>query len=99
MRDLGIQGVVRGKTKRTTVPDDCAARPADLVQRQFTPTAPNRLWVADFTYVPTWSGTVYVAFVVDAWSRRILGWRAATSMKTEDYPAEWTRGFMRRVPA
>ena len=55
----------------------------DLVGRQFNPPAPDRLWVADFTYVPTWSGMVYVAFVIDAYSRRILGWRAATSMRTE----------------
>jgi putative transposase len=82
MRELGLRGVTRGKARRTTIPDPAAARPADLVQRRFTPQAPNALWVADFTYVPTWSGTVYVAFVIDAWSRRILGWRAATSMKT-----------------
>lgn len=82
MRELGIQGVRRGEARRTTIPDENAARPADLVQRQFTPAKPNTLWVADFTYVPTWSGTVYVAFVIDAWSRRILGWRTATSMKT-----------------
>jgi putative transposase len=64
------------------VSNAAAARPADLVGRNFNPTAPNRTWVADFTYVPTWSGMVYVAFVLDAYSRRILGWRAATSMKT-----------------
>jgi len=67
---------------RTTVSDPAAPRPADLVARDFNPLAPNRLWVADFTYVPTWSGMVYVAFVIDAYSRRILGWRAAVSMKT-----------------
>jgi putative transposase len=82
MRQLGIHGVRRGKARHTTIPDATAARPADLVQRKFTPDRPNALWVADFTYVPTWCGTVYVAFVIDAWSRRILGWRAATSMKT-----------------
>jgi putative transposase len=59
-----------------------AARPADLVRRQFSPPVPDRLWVAGYTYVPTWAGMVYVAFVIDAYSRRILGWRAATSMKT-----------------
>jgi len=64
------------------VADPAAARPADLVGRRFHRPAPDRLWVADFTYVPTWSGTVYVAFVIDAYSRRILGWRAATSMRT-----------------
>ena len=62
--------------------DPAAARPGDLVKRRFSPPAPDRLWVADFTYVPTWSGMVYVAFVIDAYSRRILGWRTATSMRT-----------------
>jgi putative transposase len=82
MRELGLAGARRGKPKRTTVPDPAAARPADLVRRRFSPPAPDRLWVADFTYVPTWAGMVYVAFVIDAYSRRILGWRAATSMRT-----------------
>jgi putative transposase len=67
---------------RTTVPAADAARPADLVRRQFSPAAPDRLWVADFTYVPAGTGMVYVAFVIDAYSRRILGWRAARSMQT-----------------
>ena len=82
MRELGLRGARRGKRVRTTVPDPAAVRPADLVRRQFSPAAPDRLWVADYTYVPTWAGMVYVAFVIDAYSRRILGWRAATSMKT-----------------
>jgi putative transposase len=82
MRELGLAGARRGKRVRTTVPGEAAARPADLVRRQFSPAAPDRLWVADFTYVPAWTGMVYVAFVIDAYSRRILGWRAATSMKT-----------------
>ena len=82
MRDLGLRGARRGKKVRTTVADPAAARPADLVRRQFSPAAPDRLWVADYTYVPTWAGMVYVAFVIDAYSRRILGWRAASSMKT-----------------
>ena len=82
MRELGLHGARRGKKVRTTVADQSAARPADLVKRQFSPPAPDRLWVADYTYVPTWAGMVYVAFVIDAYSRRILGWRAATSMKT-----------------
>jgi putative transposase len=83
MRQLGLAGARRGKRRRTTVPDPAAARPADLVGRRFSPLAPDRLWVADFTYVPTWSGMVYVAFVIDAYSRQILGWRAATTMRTE----------------
>jgi putative transposase len=82
MRDLGLHGARRGKRVRTTRPDSAAARPADLVRRQFTAAGPDRLWVADFTYVPTWAGMVYVAFVIDAYSRRILGWRTAMSMKT-----------------
>jgi putative transposase len=82
MRELGLAGARRGKRVRTTVPAAAAARPADLVRRQFSPAAPDRLWVADFTYVPAWTGMVYVAFVIDAYSRRILGWRAARSMKT-----------------
>lgn len=82
MKDLELQGVRRGKRVRTTIPDDGAARSADLVKRDFDPPAPNMLWVADFTYCQTWSGTVYVAFVIDAYARRILGWKADTSMKT-----------------
>jgi putative transposase len=82
MRELGLAGARRGKQVRTTVPASDAPRPADLVQRQFSPAAPDRLWVAGFTYVPTWTGMVYVAFVIDAYWRRILGWRAARSMKT-----------------
>lgn len=82
MRELGLRGARRGKKVRTTVPDPAAARPADLVRRRFSRPAPDRLWVADYTYVPAWTGMVYVAFVIDAYSRRILGWRAATSMKT-----------------
>jgi putative transposase len=83
MRDLGLVGAVRGKTKRTTVPGDVAARPGDLVERNFSATAPDRLWVADLTYVPTWSGFVYVAFVMDAFSRRIVGWRCSTSLRAD----------------
>jgi putative transposase len=80
---LGLEGARRGKKVRTTRPDHTAPRPADLVKRQFNPVRPDVLWVADFTYCSTWAGMVYVAFVLDAFSRRILGWRAATSMRTE----------------
>jgi putative transposase len=83
MRQLGLAGAVRGKVKRTTVPAEAAARPGDLVERTFTAPAPNRLWVADLTYVATWSGFVYVAFVMDVFSRRIMGWRASTSLRTD----------------
>jgi putative transposase len=82
MAGLGLAGGRRGKRRRTTVPDPAAARPADLVGRKFSPPAPDRLWVADFTYVPTWAGMVYVAFVIDAYSRQILGWRAVATMRT-----------------
>jgi putative transposase len=82
MQQLGIRGVTRGKTPRTTIADELAARPPDRVDRNFVAPAPNRLWVADFTYVATWAGTVYVAFVIDVFSRRIVGWRAATQMTT-----------------
>jgi putative transposase len=80
MKAMGLQGVVRGKTKRTTISSDQGYRPLDLVQRNFTAIRPNQLWVADFTYVATWSGWVFVAFVIDVFSRMIVGWRAATSM-------------------
>ena len=83
MRDLGLAGAVRGKKARTTVPGDVGARPADLVDRAFSAPAPNRLWVADFTYVSTWSGFAYTAFIVDAFSRAIVGWRVATSLRTD----------------
>ena len=84
MRAEGIQGVVRGGRVRTTRPaEDPATAPQDLVQRQFTAERPNHLWLADFTYVATWRGFVYVAFVIDAFSRRIVGWRAHTTMRTD----------------
>jgi putative transposase len=83
MRELGLHGVVRGARRRTTVPSDLAERPLDLVQRDFEPTAPNRLWVADLTYVPTWAGVAYTAFVIDAYARTIVGWRVSSSMRTD----------------
>jgi len=83
MRQLGLRGVVRGRRAVTTVSDPTTPRPDDLVQRAFTATRPNALWVADFTYVATWRGFVYVAFVIDVFSRRIVGWRASTSMRTD----------------
>jgi transposase InsO family protein len=83
MRRLGIRGVIRGKGYKTTVSDLGAERPADLVERAFTATAPNRLWVADITFVATWRGPVYVAFVIDVFSRMIVGWRVWNSLKTD----------------
>ena len=83
MRRLGLQGVRRGKGVRTTVPDAKAACPLDRVNRQFRADRPNQLWVADFTYVSTWQGFVYVAFVVDVFARYIVGWRVSSSMHTD----------------
>jgi putative transposase len=83
MGELGLRGAVRGKTHRTTTPDAAAPRPADLVDRDFAAQRPNRLWVADLTYVATWSGFVYVAFVIDAFSRFIVGWQTSRSLRTD----------------
>ncbi len=83
MRELKLRGVVRGKRMRTTIPEPIAAGPADLVERQFMATAPNRLWVADLTYVSAWSGFAYTALVIDAFSRAIVGWRVATSLRAD----------------
>lgn len=82
MRELGITGAVRGKRVVTTVPDSSAERAPDLVDRDFVASAPNRCWVADFTHVAAFAGVVYVAFVVDTFSRRIVGWSAATTKQT-----------------
>jgi putative transposase len=97
MRELGIHGVRRGRRVFTTRSDPAAARPADLVNRNFTATRPNRLWVTDLTYVATWSGVAYVCFIVDAFSRMIVGWRVAGHMRTEMVLdaldlAAWSRG-------
>ena len=83
MRAMGLRGAARGKTRRTTVADRRSPRPADLVDRNFTATAPNRLWVADITYVWTTRGFCYVAFVVDVFSRMIVGWRVSSSLRAD----------------
>jgi transposase InsO family protein len=84
MRELGLRGVSRGRAwVITTRADEETSRPADLVDRQFTATRPNQLWVADFTYVATWSGFVYVAFVIDVFARRLVGWRVSASLRTD----------------
>jgi putative transposase len=83
MAELELSGVVRGKKKRTTLSDEVSPRPADLVERNFTAAAPNALWVADLTYVSTWSGFVYVAFVIDVFSRFIVGWRVSNSLHAD----------------
>ncbi|SEI12532.1 Transposase InsO and inactivated derivatives [Paracoccus alkenifer] len=79
MKDMGIQGIIRGKPHRTTIPDKKQPCPMDKVNRQFRVPAPNMLWVSDFTYVATWKGFAYVAFVIDAYARKIVGWRVSTS--------------------
>ena len=83
MKQMGIEGIVRGKKVRTTIPDKAAPCPMDRVNRQFRTPAPNMLWVSDFTYVSTWSGFVYVAFVIDAFARRIVGWRVSRSARAD----------------
>lgn len=83
MRRLGLEGVRRGKTVRTTTPDTSAPCPLDRVNRQFQANRPNQLWVSDFTYVSTWQGWLYVAFIVDVFARRIVGWRVSTTMTTD----------------
>jgi transposase InsO family protein len=84
MRQLGLQGTIRGrKFKVTTIADTAAPQPPDLVTRQFVATRPNQLWVADLTYVATWRGFVYVAFVIDVFSRRIVGWRVSSSLRSD----------------
>jgi transposase InsO family protein len=84
MRDMGLRGAVRGRAwVLTTRSDEAADRPADLVDRHFAATRPNQLWVADFTYVATWRGFVYVAFVIDVFARRIVGWRVSASLRTD----------------
>ena len=84
MRDLGIQGARRGRAwRRTTFADEQMARPRDLVDRRFTASGPNRLWVADLTYVKTHSGWAYVAFVIDVFSRHVVGWQISTSLRSD----------------
>ena len=83
MRQAGLAGRIRGKGRKTTISDPTVPRPGDLVDRNFTVAAPNRLWVADITYVATWRGFAYVAFVIDAFSRRIVGWRVTASPRAE----------------
>ncbi len=83
MRRLGLRGVMRGKIVRMTISDSKASCPLDKVNRQFRAERPNQLWVSDFTYVSTWQGWQYVAFVIDVFARRIVGWRVSSSMRTD----------------
>lgn len=97
MRAEQIAGARRTKRVRTTRPDPAALRHADLVNPDFTATAPNRLWVTDLSYVPTWAGVAYVCFIIDVFSRKIVGWRVASHMRTEMVldaieMARWSRG-------
>ena len=91
MRTMGLQGVVRGKTVRTTISDKAAPCPLDRVNRQFQAPRPNVLWVSDFTYVATWAGFVYVAFVIDAFARRIVGWRCRARRTPASCSTRWSR--------
>ena len=97
MRELGIAGARRHKRVRTTRADERAARHPDLVDRRFMASRPNQLWVTDLTYMPTWAGVAYVGFIVDVFSRTIVGWRAAANMRTDMVldaleMARWSRG-------
>ena len=103
MRELGLAGVRRGKFKRTTIAEAAAARPADLVARQFSAARPNQLWVCDLTYIRTWAGFAYLALVIDVFSRRIVGWALTTHLRTA-LPLEalemaiWDRNERHRQP-
>jgi transposase InsO family protein len=99
MRDMGLEGVVRGRKFKTTIPDESALRPPDLVDRNFTATRPNQLWVADLTYVATWRGFAYVAFVIDVFARRIVGWRVSTSMTTGFVLDALNQAICQRAPS
>ncbi len=99
MRRMGLKGVARGKTVRTTVSDRAAPCPADRVNRQFQAPRPNALWVADFTFVATWQGFVYVAFVIDAFTRRIVGWRVSITAHAGFVPDALEQALHDRRPA
>ena len=94
MRKMGLQGVIRGRPVRTTIGDKAAPCPLDHVNRQFHAPAPNRLWLSDFTYVATWSGFVYVAFVIDAYASRIVGWRVSRTAHAGFVLMPWSRPYM-----
>jgi transposase InsO family protein len=99
MRDLGLRGVVRGRRCKTTIPDAALDRPADRVNRDFKVNRPNALWVSDLTYVATWRGFVYVAFVIDAFARRIVGWRVSSSLRTDLALDALEQALYDRLPA
>lgn len=102
MAKLGLQGVRRGKRWKTTIPDEAAEKPLDLVYRELSAQRPNQLWVADFTYVPTWQGVVYVVFILDVFARKVVGWRVSKIMRTDLVlaaleQANWAQGRPRGV--
>lgn len=99
MRKLGLRGVMRGNVVRTTVGDAKAQCPLDRVNRQFRAERPNQLWVSDFTYVSTWQGWLYVAFVIDAFARRIVGWRVSNSMRMDFVLDALEQALYARQPA
>ena len=99
MRRLGLRGVIRGKTRRTTVSDRAVPCPQDHVNRQFQASRPNTLWVSDFTYVSTWQGFVYVAFIIDVFARRIVGWRVSSSARTDFVLDALEQALYARQPA
>ena len=98
MRELGLAGRTRGAKRRTTIPAENVAGRADLVERRFVADAPNQLWIADITYVATWSGFAYTAFVTDVYSRRIVGWRVATTLRTDLGPGRLGDGHLEPHP-
>jgi transposase InsO family protein len=98
MRGMGLQGVIRGKPVRTTISDKAAPCPLDHVNRQFKAPRPNALWVSDFTYVATWSGFAYVAFIIDAYARRIVGWRVSRTSHTGFVPDALEQALHERRP-
>ena len=99
MREQGLRGVRRGKVVRTTISDSKTVCPLDRVNRHFRAERPNQLWVSDFTYVSTWQGWVYVAFVIDVFARRIVGWRVSTSMRTDFVLDALEQALYARQPA
>src|SRR6478752_7393606 len=99
MKKLGLQGVRRGRKIRTTISDPAAPCPLDRVNRQFQADRPNALWVSDFTYVSTWQGFVYVAFIIDVFARRIVGWRVSSTMRTDFVLDALEQALYERQPA
>lgn len=99
MKDMQIQGVVRGKKVITTNPDDSQPCPLDRVNRNFTAQMPNQLWLSDFTYVSTWQGNAYTAFIIDVFARKIVGWRVSTSMTTSFVLDALNQAICQRVPS